>query len=111
MYIISIVIARFIVRIIASLRAAFMKVIRGDPAKSLCRHCVHAHIAIGQRVNQRLTSCTYGGVSRAVKFVVSDCSMFCHRNAPVQTVCVVGFAGFVQEAKTADALIAAKTDH
>jgi len=108
---ISIVIARFVVRIVASLTAAFVRVIKGDPAKSLCRYCVHAHIAIGQRANQRTTTCTFGGVSRAVKFVVSDCSTFCNRNAPAQTVRVVGFAGFLQKPEPVDALLVAKTNH
>ncbi len=108
MYFISIVIARFVVRSVASLVAAFLKVIKGDPAKSLCLQCANAHIAIGQRANQRMTNCTYGGEPRAVKFVVSDCSMFCSRNAPGETVQVIGFAAFTQDLEQRDALIAAK---
>jgi hypothetical protein len=107
---ISIVIARFVVGIVASLTAAFVKAIKGDPAKSLCTYCAHAHIAIGQRPEQRKTSCTYRGVSHAVRFVVSDCSMFCPRNAPAQTVRVVGFAGFARVSEFAEGLMAAKTN-
>ena len=89
---ITIVIARFMVRVTARKVAAFIHAIKGNPAEALCVHCVHAHITLGHLPGQRTTTCTYGGVPRAFKFVVSDCSMFCNRNAGPQVVRVIGFA-------------------
>ena len=94
-------------RLIVSIMAAFVKAFKGDLARSLCMHCVHAHVAIGRRPDQRMTTCTYGGLSRAMKFVVSDCSMFCSRSATSKVVCIAGFA---QPSEPANALIAAKTN-
>ncbi len=84
----------FIVRAVFSAirksRAQAMTII---PAReSICSNCVHAHIARGYRASEALTYCTYAGVSREVKFAVSDCSMFCHRDAKPELVRVIGFA-------------------
>jgi len=87
--------------------AAFVRAFKGDLAKSLCMHCAHAHVAIGRRPDQRMTTCTYGGVSRAMKFVVSDCSVFCSRNASSKVVCITGFAHLPEPANAA---VAAKTN-
>lgn len=104
---IAVIIARFMVRLIVSVMNAFMKAFKGDMAKSLCMHCVHAHVTIGRRPDQRMTTCTYGGVSRAMKFVVSDCSMFSSRNATSKVVCITGFA---QPSEPANAVIVAKAN-
>lgn len=94
---ITIVIARATVRFVACIVRAFVRAIKGDPAKALCVHCTHAHITLGHLPGQRATTCTYGGVPRAFKFVVSDCSMFCNRNSEAQIVRVIGFADIVNE--------------
>jgi hypothetical protein len=60
--------------------------------ESICRFCVHAHIARGYSAQHELTYCTYAGAAREVKFAVSDCSMFCNRNAKPELVRVIGFA-------------------
>jgi hypothetical protein len=86
------VIARAIVRVTARIVAAFIHAIKGDPARTLCVHCAHAHITLGHLPGQRKTACTYGGVSRAMKFVVTDCTMFCNRNANAPIVRITGFA-------------------
>jgi len=92
MHYITIVIARATVRFVACIVSAFVRVIKGDPAKALCVYCTHAHITLGHLPGQRTTTCTYGGIPRAFKFVVSDCSMFSHRNAEAQIIRVIGFA-------------------
>jgi hypothetical protein len=94
MEILSIAIISFIVRlVISSITARRVQVVTITPARqSICLHCVHAHIARGFKASEELTNCTYAGVSREVKFAVSDCSMFCHRNAQPEIVRVIGFA-------------------
>ena len=76
--------------------------------ESICLACVHAHIARGYSAKQELTYCTYARVSREVKFAVSDCSMFCHRNAKPELVRVIGFAE-TQLDPSANPSIAAKS--
>lgn len=88
----TIVIVRAIVRVVARIVAAFIHAIKGDQAQAMCNHCAHAHITIGHLPGQRATACTYGGVTRALKFVVSDCSTFNHQNARLELVRIVGFA-------------------
>ena len=59
---------------------------------SLCRDCAYAHIARGFRDGDELIACTYAGAMRPIKFAVSDCTMFCGRNANAQIVRITGFA-------------------
>ena len=44
---ITFVIARAVVRLVARLASAFVRAIKGDPAKALCVYCAHAHITLG----------------------------------------------------------------
>jgi hypothetical protein len=84
----------FIVRVIVSSvteKCAQVTTIAPKP-ESLCFSCMHAHIARGFR-SEELTHCTHAGVSRELKFAVSDCSMFRNRNAKPELVRVIGFAG------------------
>ena len=68
------------------------------PAReSICLYCIHPHIARGYGAKQELMYCTYAGTARELKFAVSDCSMFCHRNANSNIVRVIGFADNVNE--------------
>ncbi|HWR17047.1 MAG TPA: hypothetical protein VN577_19620 [Terriglobales bacterium] len=83
----------FIVRAIVSAIRDRTEAISITPvAQSLCVSCAYAHIARGYAAGQELTYCTYAGVSREVNFAVSDCSMFCDRNATAPIVRVIGFA-------------------
>lgn len=59
---------------------------------SLCRDCAYAHIARGFRDREELIACTYAGAMRPIKFAVSDCTMFCSRNANTAIVRITGFA-------------------
>jgi hypothetical protein len=59
---------------------------------SLCRDCAYAHIARGFRDREELIACTYAGAMRPIKFAVSDCTMFCNRNANTPIVRITGFA-------------------
>ena len=106
---ITIVIARAVVRLVAHIASAFVRAIKGDPAKALCVYCVHAHITLGHLPGQRTTTCTYGGVPRAFKFAVSDCSMFCHRKAKPEIVRVIGFAETVHQSATPSIAANART--
>ena len=94
MEILSIITLSFVVRLVYSvLTERRTQVITITPEReSICLYCVHAHVARGYKVTEELTYCTYAGVSREVKFAVSDCSMFCHRNAKPELVRVIGFA-------------------
>ena len=74
--------------------------------QSLCSTCAYAHIAHGFDDRRKLTACTYGGSVRPLKFVVSECTLYCNRNAGSPTVRIAGFAQS-QDAQTP--LIAAKT--
>lgn len=83
--------------IVSAINARTEMVTLFDRAReSLCANCVYAHIARGY-TNESLMYCTYAGVSREVKFVVSECSMFCNRNAEMQIVRVIGFADTVDQ--------------
>ncbi len=66
-------------------------------AHALCTACAYAHIAIGFTDRQKLIACTYGGSVRTLKFAVSNCTLFCHRNAGAQIVRVIGFADVVDQ--------------
>jgi hypothetical protein len=111
MEILSIAIISFIVRLaVSNLGARCAKVTSIAPARqSICLFCVHAHIARGFKTNEELTYCTYAGVSREVKFAVSDCSMFCNRNAKPEIVRVIGFAE-TQADQSLRPAIAARTE-
>ena len=80
----------------------------GNTPQSLCATCAYAHIAHGMTDRQKLIACTFGGTARQLKFAVSSCTLYLFRGATEQTVQVVGFGGFAQEAEAASALIAAK---
>jgi len=80
-----------------------------EQAQSACMTCAFAHIAQGFGERQKLIACTFGGTARQLKFAVSACTLYCFRGALEQKVQVAGFGGFAQE--TANALIAAKTNH
>jgi len=99
MEILSIITFSFVVRIIYSaVTNRRSQAISIAPAReSICLSCVHAHIARGYKATDELTYCTYAGVSREVKFAVSDCSMFCNRNAKPEIVQVIGFADTVNQ--------------
>ena len=58
----------------------------------LCNTCAYAHIARGYRDRQKLIACTFGGTVRPLKFVVSDCTLYCNRNPGIRLVRVTGFA-------------------
>ncbi len=94
MEITSLIIFGFLVRVIvAAIRDREPQVQTITPKReSICLYCVHAHIARGYSAKQELTYCSYAGTARELKFAVSDCSMFCHRNAKAAIVRVVGFA-------------------
>ena len=99
MEILSIAIVSFVIRLIygaiTERRNQVITIVR--QRESICLHCVHAHIARGYSAKHELTYCTYAGVSREVKFSVSDCSMFCHRNAKPELVRVIGFADTINQ--------------
>jgi hypothetical protein len=84
------VIARLILNAIRDRRPQLTTIT--PECESICLYCIHAHIAHGYSAKQELTYCTYAGTAREVKFAVSDCSMFCHRNASSNIVRVIGFA-------------------
>jgi hypothetical protein len=93
MEIIYIVFLSIVVRLIVSAirdREAVTSTLGVRP--SLCRDCAYAHIARGFRDRDELIACTYAGVMRPIKFAVSDCSMFCSRNANSAIVRIAGFA-------------------
>ena len=73
---------------------------------SLCRECTYAHIARGFRTRDELIACTYGGAVRRVKFAVSECSMFCNRNANAPLVRIVGFAETIGDQSVGPAIAA-----
>ena len=75
--------------------------------QSLCSTCAYAHIAHGFDDRQKLMACTYGGSVRPLKFAVSECTLFCNRNANSQTVRITGFA---RPGELAIELIAANAD-
>jgi hypothetical protein len=106
---ITIVIARFTVRIVARVVSAFVYAIKGDPTRALCVACAHAHIAVGLRASQRITQCTFGGSLRPLKFAVTDCTMFCPRNAGRDLVRVIGFADKYSEGDLVE--VAAHIEH
>lgn len=94
MEVLSIIILSFVVRGIYSAitdKCAKMPVITPEP-ESICYFCAYAHVARGFKASEELTYCTYAGVSRDLKFPVSNCSMFCPRNSKPEVVRVSGFA-------------------
>src|SRR4051812_15671640 len=72
-------------------KSAITTVFRNDRT-SLCRDCAYAHIARSFDGRKVLVACTYAGVMRPMKFAVSDCTMFCSRNANMAIVRITGFA-------------------
>jgi hypothetical protein len=85
------IVVRLIVNAIQRPNANVTTVFRNDRT-SLCRDCAYAHIARGFRDREELIACTYAGAMRPIKFAVSDCTMFCNRNANTPIVRITGFA-------------------
>lgn len=108
MEITSLIIFGFVVRaIVAAIRDRGPQITTiTSQNESLCQYCTYAHIARGYSAKQELTYCTYAGVARELTFAVSDCSMFCNRNANSNIVRVIGFADSFSESVSAQ--IAAK---
>lgn len=95
MEIIAIAIISFALRLIVSAidaRKSSVTTVFTNDRTSLCRDCAYAHIARGFRDRDELIACTYAGAMRPIKFAVSDCTMFCSRNANTQIVRIIGFA-------------------
>ena len=74
-----------------------IETLASQQAQSLCIACAYAHIAHGFTDRQKLIACTYGGSVRTLKFAVSNCTLFCNRNAGTQIVRVIGFADTVEQ--------------
>ena len=85
------IVVRLIVTAIKSGRETVTTLVRNERT-SLCRDCAYAHIARGFRERDELVACTYAGAMRPIKFAVSDCTLFCSRNANTAIVRISGFA-------------------
>lgn len=78
--------------------------------ESICLYCAYAHVARGY-AGEELTYCTYAGTTRELKFAVSDCSMFCNRNANSNIVRVIGFADIRADSQVLPAAARLSTDN
>ena len=106
-YIIALVaIGRAIASAIRNRQPAINTLVSVKP-ESLCTSCVYAHLAQGYRERDKLIACTFGGTARPLKFAVSNCTLYCNRNAGTQVVRVIGFADIVGQ--SAGASVAAKS--
>ncbi len=58
--------------------------------EALCRTCVYAHIARGERKREQIVFCTYGHV-REITFNVVECTDYRNRTVANRQVRVTGF--------------------
>lgn len=70
-----------------------------DVREALCRSCVNAHVRIGFGGEERI-ACNFGGELTPVEFLVSECSGYASKNAPIR----IRVAGFVRDEDESDYL-------
>jgi hypothetical protein len=79
-----------VARILLRKRQTMVSVLREG---TLCRTCANSHMVKGFSGNE-LTSCTFGGALRPMKFEVRECTGFTSR---LVTISPVRIEGFVRE--------------